>query len=231
MQRLPMCACAQRAPAPHQQLHRLLAADGDRARDLLITADAERAHSVARLAEHRLLASQLLQHLWNNRAMDVGTATAAPCSGPAYRTCLPHCLAARSTPTLAAFCRRSPDSPTQMLSTSFDTRISRMGLPDLPSFYGSDDAAQTEQQQLSIIQAQLQARANTSMGEGVPACPDPPASPPAAATHHHLAALSSRRRRRLLRLEKRQMAALAADRPRGRQSGLTRLNLEWQKNC
>ena len=78
------CACVQRAPAPHQQLHRLLAADGDRARDLLITADAERAHSVARLAEHRLLASQLRQHLWDNRAMVVGTATAAaPCSGPA----------------------------------------------------------------------------------------------------------------------------------------------------
>jgi hypothetical protein len=35
---------------------------------------------------------------------------------------------------LAAFCRRSPDSPTQMFSTSLDTRISRMGLLALPSF-------------------------------------------------------------------------------------------------
>lgn len=35
---------------------------------------------------------------------------------------------------MAAFCRRSPDSPTQMLSTSLDTRISRMGLLALASF-------------------------------------------------------------------------------------------------
>ena len=38
------------------------------------------------------------------------------------------------THTFAAFCRRSPDSPTQMLSTSFDTRISRMGLVTFFSF-------------------------------------------------------------------------------------------------
>jgi len=36
--------------------------------------------------------------------------------------------------TFAAFCRRSPDSPTQILSTSFDTRISRMGLESFFSF-------------------------------------------------------------------------------------------------
>jgi hypothetical protein len=36
--------------------------------------------------------------------------------------------------TLAAFCSRSPDSPTQMLSTSLDTRISRMGLLAFDSF-------------------------------------------------------------------------------------------------
>ena len=30
--------------------------------------------------------------------------------------------------TLAAFCNLSPDSPTQMFSTSLDTRISRMEL-------------------------------------------------------------------------------------------------------
>lgn len=36
-----------------------------------------------------------------------------------------------SRPTLAAFCSRSPDSPTEMLSTSLATRMSRMGLEAL----------------------------------------------------------------------------------------------------
>ena len=49
--------------ATHQQLHRLLAAHGHVGRDLLVTADGPLAHGVARLAKHRLLASQLLQHV------------------------------------------------------------------------------------------------------------------------------------------------------------------------
>jgi hypothetical protein len=48
----------------HQQLQGLLATDCDAAGDLLITADAEGTHSVAGLAVHRLLACQLLQHLY-----------------------------------------------------------------------------------------------------------------------------------------------------------------------
>ena len=47
----------------HNQLHGLVATDGDGAGDLLVTADAERAHGVARASEHWLLAGQLLQHL------------------------------------------------------------------------------------------------------------------------------------------------------------------------
>ena len=42
--------------------------------------------------------------------------------------------------TLAAFCNLSPDSPTQMLSTSLATRISRMGLFTLLSLCTADQA-------------------------------------------------------------------------------------------
>jgi len=63
------------------------------------------------------------QQSGGNRVTTVGLLTPHP--PPAA----PHC-----PPTLAAFCRRSPDSPTQMLSTSLETRISRMGLPALASF-------------------------------------------------------------------------------------------------
>jgi hypothetical protein len=67
----------------------------------------------------------------------------ALCSVPGYCNCCCCCCCADACKhrgpgagclTLAAFCRRSPDSPTQMLSTSLDTRISRMGFPALASF-------------------------------------------------------------------------------------------------
>ena len=45
------------------QRHRLLAADRDRGRDLLVAPDREGAHGVARLAEDGLLARQLLEDL------------------------------------------------------------------------------------------------------------------------------------------------------------------------
>ena len=47
----------------HDKLQRLLAAHGDRRRDLLITPDGEGADRVPRLAKHRLLPRQLLQDL------------------------------------------------------------------------------------------------------------------------------------------------------------------------
>lgn len=51
-----------------EQLHRLLATDGDGGGDLLVTADGEGAHGVARLAVHGLLAGKLLQDLEEQRA-------------------------------------------------------------------------------------------------------------------------------------------------------------------
>lgn len=47
----------------HQQLVRLLSADGNGARNLLVTADAEGAHGVPGLAIDRLLAGELLENL------------------------------------------------------------------------------------------------------------------------------------------------------------------------
>lgn len=47
----------------HQQLHGFVAADSDRARDLLVSADGKCPHGVAGTTEHWLLPSQLLQHL------------------------------------------------------------------------------------------------------------------------------------------------------------------------
>ena len=69
--------------ATHQQLHRLLAAHSHVRRDLLVTADGPLAHGVARLAEHGLLAGQLLQHVQagrqagRRRQMSGGARTAA----------------------------------------------------------------------------------------------------------------------------------------------------------
>ena len=51
-------------PATHNERHRLLAADGDGGRNLLIPPDGEGADGVAGLPEHGLLARQLLQDLW-----------------------------------------------------------------------------------------------------------------------------------------------------------------------
>ena len=50
-------------PHSHQQLHGLLAANGDRARNLLVTSDREGAHGVAGLSVDGHLTGKLLQHL------------------------------------------------------------------------------------------------------------------------------------------------------------------------
>eukprot|EP00353_Schmidingerella_taraikaensis_P004815 CAMPEP_0185577922 /NCGR_PEP_ID=MMETSP0434-20130131/11472_1 /TAXON_ID=626734 ORGANISM="Favella taraikaensis, Strain Fe Narragansett Bay" /NCGR_SAMPLE_ID=MMETSP0434 /ASSEMBLY_ACC=CAM_ASM_000379 /LENGTH=183 /DNA_ID=CAMNT_0028195617 /DNA_START=50 /DNA_END=598 /DNA_ORIENTATION=- len=55
------------AEAALDEVHRRVAADGDVARDNLVTADAELAHGVAGLAPDGLLASQLLQHTRRER--------------------------------------------------------------------------------------------------------------------------------------------------------------------
>lgn len=47
----------------YNQLHGLVSTDSDRAGDLLVTADAERAHGVSCTAKDWLLTCQLLQHL------------------------------------------------------------------------------------------------------------------------------------------------------------------------
>lgn len=147
----------------HQQLHGLLAAHGHIARDLLVTTDGERAHGVARLAVHGHLASQLLQHLRQVSPGRVACLIAAgrvPGVHALLRASLPSSTASdsacvrlepskwrhrnlgplqhwrRPSRTLAAFCRRSPDSPTQMLSTSLLTRMSRIGLEALSSAVG-----------------------------------------------------------------------------------------------
>jgi hypothetical protein len=156
-----------------EELHRLLAAHSDKGRDLLVTPDRPLARRVARLAEDRRLAGQLLEDL---RAMgSVGgggsgerrrqgstrlassasacrdrtasPATAWPDLGPRGRPqpapasndgCWPGGPGAAPRPrgappalprprTLAAFCRRSPDSPTQQFRQSFATRMSLRG--------------------------------------------------------------------------------------------------------
>lgn len=62
--------------------------------------------------------------------------------------CAVHCAMPGAARTLAAFCRRSPDSPVQMFRVSFATRTSRMGLAVLSDFFSaiaSRIAATTQQ--------------------------------------------------------------------------------------
>lgn len=101
----------------YHQIVSLLAANCHRTRNLLITADSERADSEAGLPINRDLRCQLLQHLKGALKYEQGYGNGH----------IPE------IPTFAAFCNLSPDSPTAMFRTSLLMRISRMSLTPLRS--------------------------------------------------------------------------------------------------
>jgi hypothetical protein len=84
------------------ELHRLVAADSHERGDLLVAADAEAPHRVARLAVDRLLAGQLLEHLhktWSLNALCVASQIMV-LDGPCWSGCSvrwhPLCLKLRT---------------------------------------------------------------------------------------------------------------------------------------
>jgi hypothetical protein len=92
---------------------------------------------------------------------------------------------------LAAFCRRSPDSPTQMLSTSLDTRISRMGFPALASFCGSQAVGREGGEGPGHPLGPLQGLQGPWAPHTTPSWRRDDAGAASAAAHHHGGALSN----------------------------------------
>ena len=113
----------------YDELQGLLAAYSDGTGDLLIAPNGKRPDCIPCLSKHRLLACELLQHLPSCRharaRVWMCTVLCAAAEEVESKDSADH--EEEQATTLAAFWRRSPDSPTQMLSTSLATRMSAWG--------------------------------------------------------------------------------------------------------
>lgn len=113
----------------HQQLHGLLATDGDEAGDLLVTADTEGTHSEPGLTEHWLLASQLLQHLCTTAPGHNSSNRRRSVAAPSLPACWPACPASHLCSLLQAITRLSnADVEHQLGHADFPHGVSCLGI-------------------------------------------------------------------------------------------------------